>query len=62
MYGEVAIFSGNANPQLAQEISQALAVPLCPADVFKFPNQNIFCRLHASVRGKDVFIIQPISN
>jgi ribose-phosphate pyrophosphokinase len=62
MYGEVAIFSGNANPQLAQEISQALAVPLCPADVFKFPNQNIFCRLHASVRGKDVFIIQSISN
>ncbi|MBN1993986.1 MAG: ribose-phosphate pyrophosphokinase [Anaerolineae bacterium] len=62
MYGEVAIFSGNANPQLAQEISQALAVPLCPADVFKFPNHNIFCRLQASVRGKDVFIIQPISN
>jgi ribose-phosphate pyrophosphokinase len=62
MYGEVAIFSGNANPQLAQEVSQALAVPLCPADVFKFANQNIFCRLHASVRGKDVFIIQPISN
>jgi ribose-phosphate pyrophosphokinase len=62
MYGEVAIFSGNANPQLVQEISQALAVPLCPADVFKFPNQNIFCRLQASVRGKDVFIIQPISN
>jgi ribose-phosphate pyrophosphokinase len=62
MYGEIALFSGNGNPKLAQEISQALAVPLCPADVFKFPNQNIFCRLHASVRGKDVFIIQPISN
>lgn len=62
MYGEIALFSGNANLQLAQEISQALAVPLCPADVFKFPNQNVFCRLHASVRGKDVFIIQPIAN
>ncbi|MBN1218797.1 MAG: ribose-phosphate pyrophosphokinase [Anaerolineae bacterium] len=62
MYGEVAIFSGNANPELAQDISQALAVPLCPADVFKFSNHNIFCRLQASVRGKDVFIIQPISN
>ena len=61
MYGEIALFSGNGNPQLAQEISQALAVPLCPADVFKFPNQNIFCRLHTSVRGKDVFIIQPIA-
>lgn len=62
MYGEVAIFTGNGNRELAQEISRALAVPLCPADVFKFPNQNIFCRLHASVRGKDVFIIQPIAN
>lgn len=62
MYGEIALFSGNGNPQLAQEISQALAVPLCPADVFKFPNQNVFCRLRTSVRGKDVFIIQPIAN
>jgi ribose-phosphate pyrophosphokinase len=62
MYGEVALFSGTANPELSKEISQAMAVPLCPADVFKFPNQNIFCRLHASVRAKDVFIIQPISN
>jgi len=61
MYGEIALFSGNGNRPLAREISQALAVPLCPADVFKFPNQNIFCRLHASVRGKDVFIIQPVA-
>lgn len=61
MYGEIALFSGNGNPQLAHEISQALAVPLCPADVFRFANQNIFCRLHTSVRGKDVFIIQPIA-
>lgn len=62
MYGEVALFSGTANPRLAKEVSQALAIPLCPADVFKFTNQNIFCRLHSSVRAKDVFIIQPISN
>lgn len=62
MYGEIALFSGNGNTPLAQEISQALALPLCPADVFKFPNQNVFCRLKTSVRGKDVFIIQPIAN
>jgi len=61
MYGEIALFSGNGNPKLAEEISTALAVPLCPADVFKFSNQNIFCRLKTSVRGKDVFIIQPIA-
>ncbi|MCP4151072.1 MAG: ribose-phosphate pyrophosphokinase-like domain-containing protein, partial [bacterium] len=61
MYGEIALFTGNGNPELVREVSVALAVPLCPADVFKFPNQNIFCRLHTSVRGKDVFIIQPIA-
>ncbi len=61
MYGEIALFSGNANPGLSQEISQLLGVPLAPADVFKFANQNIFCRLHQSVRSKDVFIIQPIA-
>src|SRR5215510_3384485 len=61
MYGEIALFSGNGNPELVAEISSALAVPLCPAEVFKFSNQNIFCRLKTSVRGKDVFIIQPIA-
>jgi ribose-phosphate pyrophosphokinase len=51
--------SGTANRPLAEAISRELNVPLIGADVFKFPNQNIFCRLHASVRGKDVFVIQP---
>jgi len=59
MYGEIALLSGTANRPLAEAISHELNVPLIGADVFKFPNQNIFCRLHASVRGKDVFVIQP---
>ena len=59
MYGEIALLSGTANQPLAEAISNELNVPLIGADVFKFPNQNIFCRLHASVRGKDMFVIQP---
>jgi ribose-phosphate pyrophosphokinase len=59
MYGEIALLSGTANRPLAEAISHELNVPLIGADVFKFPNQNIFCRLHTSVRGKDMFIIQP---
>ncbi len=59
MYGEIALLSGTANRPLAEAISRELNVPLIGADVFKFPNLNIFCRLHASVRGKDVFVIQP---
>ena len=59
MYGQLALYSGTANPGLAQEVAQALGVELCPADVFKFPNDNIFVRLHGSVRSRDVFVIQP---
>ena len=61
MYGEIAIYSGNANRPLAEEICEELSIPMGQADVFKFPNQNTFCRLHSSVRGKDVFVVQPIS-
>ncbi len=59
MYGELAIFSGTANLELAQEIADYLGVPLREADVFQFPNENIFVRLRDSVRSQDVFLIQP---
>jgi ribose-phosphate pyrophosphokinase len=59
MYGKLALYSGTANPALAQEIAQALGIALSGADVFKFPNDNIFIRLHGSVRSRDVFIVQP---
>jgi ribose-phosphate pyrophosphokinase len=61
MYGEIKIFSGNANIALAESIGQYLRIPLSGADIFQFPNENIFCRLHASVRGQDVFVIQPFA-
>lgn len=59
VYGEPAVFSGTANPDLAREVCAYLNVPLGGADVFQFSNGNTFCRLHESVRGKDVFLIQP---
>jgi len=59
MYGEIRLFSGRAHPELAQEISQYLKIPLEELDVFEFPNENIFVRLHRSVRGQDAFLIQP---
>ena len=59
MYGELAIFSGTANPELAREIADYLGGPLREADVFQFPNENIFVRLRDSVRSQDVFLIQP---
>ena len=62
MYGELALFSGRANPGLAQEICNYLKVPLQGVSIIDYPNENIFVKLHSSVRGQDVFIIQPLTS
>jgi len=59
MYGELAIFGGSGNPALTQEICDYLEVPQSQAEIIVFPNENIFIRLRESVRGRDVFLIQP---
>jgi ribose-phosphate pyrophosphokinase len=59
LYGPLTIFSGTANPALAQEIAAKLNKPLGQATIYQFANQNIFAKLNESVRGKDVFLIQP---
>ena len=61
LYGDLAIYSGTAHPELAGKVAHYLGVPLGGADVFRFANTNTFVRLHQSVRGKDVFLIQPTS-
>ncbi len=61
MYGELTLISGTANRPLAEEIAHYLGVELSEAQIFQFPNENIFVRLKESVRGKDVFVIQPMS-
>ena len=62
MYGELSIFSGRANPQLAEEICDYLNIPLRGADILDFPNENIFVKLNRSVRQQDVFLVQPASS
>lgn len=59
LYGELALISGTANQPLAEEISAYLQTPLVGRDIIDYPNENIFVRLHRSVRSQDVFIIQP---
>lgn len=53
------IFTGNANPSLAEEIAQYLGVPLGVARVGRFSDGEIQVKINESVRGSDVFIIQP---
>jgi len=60
--GTIKLFGGTGCPVLAEEISQYLDVPLSGRDVVQFPNENIFVRLHESVRGQDVFLIQTTSS
>jgi len=53
------IFSGTANPELAQEIANYLETPLSQATINRFSDGEIGVQIAESVRGKDVFIIQP---
>ena len=56
---KLAIFSGNANPELAQNICKDLKVKLQDAFVGKFSEGEIRVKINENVRGKDVFIVQP---
>ncbi len=53
------IFTGNANPELAREISAYLSIPLGQAVVKTFSDGEIYVEIKENVRGADVFVIQP---
>ena len=56
---KLAIFSGNANPELAKDICKNLKVKLQDALVGRFSEGEIRVKINENVRGKDVFIVQP---
>lgn len=56
---ELKIFCGNANRELAEEIVDYLGVPLGEAKVKRFQDGEITIEIGESVRGADVFIVQP---
>jgi ribose-phosphate pyrophosphokinase len=55
------LFSGTANEPLAQEVSKYLDQPLSKAKITRFSDNEINIKIEESVRGKDVFIVQPTS-
>lgn len=61
MADELKVFSGNTHPELAHSICEYLGVPPGQIDVSQFSNENIFVRIQENVRGRDVYIVQPIS-
>lgn len=56
---KLCILTGNANPKLAQEVAEYVGVELCHAFVGHFNNGETQVIISDSIRGKDVFIIQP---
>ncbi|MGN9906401.1 ribose-phosphate diphosphokinase [Phytohabitans sp. LJ34] len=57
---DIAVFSGSAHPELAEEICAHLDVPLHPVRVSRFANDCLEVQLDANCRERDVFLIQPL--
>ena len=54
----MAIFSGNANPQLAHDIARVLHTPLAKAQVGRFSDGEIMVEILENIRGRETFIVQ----
>jgi len=61
MYGDVRLYTGTSHPDLANSIARNLNIDLCDRDIVTFPNDNIFVKLHSSVRGQDCYVVQSTS-
>src|SRR5713101_5696135 len=58
-WGELKLLAGSANPALAQKISAGLSVPLTDTRLRRFADGEINVKIEDSMRGHDVFVIQP---
>jgi len=59
IHNKMRVFSGRANPALAQRIATQLNDSLGNLDVESFPDTETYVRIDEDVRGRDVFIVQP---
>jgi ribose-phosphate pyrophosphokinase len=55
------VFTGNANPELAQQVATHLGIELGRADVGRFSDGEIMLELLENVRGRDCFVLQSTS-
>jgi ribose-phosphate pyrophosphokinase len=56
---DLMVFTGNANPELAQKIVDNLGMPLGDVSVSQFSDGEVAVELLTNVRGRDVFVVQP---
>src|SRR6476619_4157115 len=57
-YENLMVFTGNANPALAEGVAKNLGIPLGKAVVSKFSDGEVMVDINENVRGKDVFVLQ----
>ena len=58
-HGDLRLLSGTANPELCRRISQEVGIPLTDMRISRFKDGEIDVKIGDSVRGQDVFVIQP---
>ncbi len=58
----MAVFTGNANPELAAKVARYLGVPIGKALVSRFSDGEVNVEIMENVRGRDVFLVQPTCN
>jgi len=58
MSGDMMVFTGNANPKLAESVARHLGIHLGRATVSRFSDGEVMVEILEHVRGKDVFILQ----
>ncbi len=61
MKNDLKIFSGGSNRALALEICNHIGIPLSSLETSRFSNDNLFVQIRESVREKDVFVIQSLT-
>jgi ribose-phosphate pyrophosphokinase len=61
MHPVCTLFAGSANPALADAVATALGTRLGRRELYRFPDGELHVELHDSVRGHDVYLLQPTS-
>ena len=59
MFKSVCIFTGHANPELAEKIASYLEVPIGRSKVSQFSDGEVFAEVRENVRGVDCYVVQP---
>jgi ribose-phosphate pyrophosphokinase len=58
---QMKIFTGSAHPDFTQKVADTLGVPMASSKLFRFSDGEIGLSIEESVRGADVYVIQPTS-